>query len=334
TAEAVGYDLTVALDDAPAPLSGIERYAGADRYGTSVEISRRTFPEGGCDAVVIASGKGFADALSGSGLAGAVGGPLLLTDPAALSIGAWEEISRLGATKAFIVGGTGAVSDDVYVDLDLGGIEVTRVAGATRYDTAVAVADRMNAPDLLDGAVTEAVVVYGGNFPDALAASPVAYAQGMPVLLTPKDALGASARAFLAANCSQAYVIGGAGAVSEAAYSQVASATGSAERIAGADRYLTARMVGECFSGTGNGFGFVGIAKGTDFPDALSGGAATGYERGVLLLTPAAPLGDAALGAIRDDMVWGDDAAVFGGESAVSVAAFATAAEEIGLKEP
>lgn len=332
TTEAVGYDLTVSLDDVPTPLSGVARYAGANRYLTSVEISRRTFPDGGCPSAVIASGKGFADALSGSGLAGIVNGPLLLTDPAALSIDAWGELSRLGVSTVYIVGGVGAVSDDVEFDLGMGGISVVRIAGATRYDTAVEVANRMK---LLGGAVSEAFVVYGGNFPDALAASPVAYAQGKPIILTTRDVLGQSAWDFLVANCGQAYVIGGQGAVSEAVESQASSATGApAVRLAGADRYATAQQVGAWFNGTGNDFGFVGVATGANYPDALSGGAATGYEGGLLLLTPGSALNDIALGVVRDDMVWGDDAVVFGGEGAVSAAAFATIASEIGLKEP
>jgi len=52
--------------------------AGANRYATAVAVSKKAFPAG-ADAVVIATGENWPDALGGSALAGALGGPILLT---------------------------------------------------------------------------------------------------------------------------------------------------------------------------------------------------------------------------------------------------------------
>ncbi len=55
------------------------RVSGADRYETASLVCASTFATGSCDAVVIATGADFPDALCAAGLAGAVEGPVLLT---------------------------------------------------------------------------------------------------------------------------------------------------------------------------------------------------------------------------------------------------------------
>ncbi len=64
------------------PVHTASREAGADRYATSAAVSAATFAPG-VPVVYIASGTGFADALSGSAAAGAGHGPLLLVTPRA-----------------------------------------------------------------------------------------------------------------------------------------------------------------------------------------------------------------------------------------------------------
>ena len=60
--------------------SGI-RLAGVDRVDTAVKISQNSFPaNGSANAVVLARGDIFPDALAGAPLAVAKGGPLLLAN--------------------------------------------------------------------------------------------------------------------------------------------------------------------------------------------------------------------------------------------------------------
>lgn len=54
--------------------------AGSDRYGTSVEVSQRTFPNG-AETVIVATGANWPDALGASALAGVYDAPILLTRP-------------------------------------------------------------------------------------------------------------------------------------------------------------------------------------------------------------------------------------------------------------
>ena len=122
-------------------VAEVVRVAGQDRYSTAAVASASAFAT--APAVVIASGQGYADALAASGLCGALRSPLLLVPAAGPVPGeVVDEISRLGAEDAYIVGGTGAVSSGVFEELagELGSGHVTRLAGTDRYDTAAQVA--------------------------------------------------------------------------------------------------------------------------------------------------------------------------------------------------
>ena len=81
-----------------------------------------------------------------------------------------QELLRLAPTEVIVVGGTGVVSSSVQSAIAQAVPKATirRVAGANRYETAAALARA-------DATIpTIAYVATGANFPDALAAGPVA----------------------------------------------------------------------------------------------------------------------------------------------------------------
>jgi hypothetical protein len=90
---------------------------GQNRYDTAVQAAAAFFTKP--EAVGIASGQGFADALSGGAHIGGLG-PLLLTDPAALPdvTASYLSDNTASLVVAAIYGGTSAVSDDVLNDID------------------------------------------------------------------------------------------------------------------------------------------------------------------------------------------------------------------------
>ena len=94
----------------------MRRLAGADRYATSVAVSAATFPDG-ADAVFIATGLAFPDALAAVPAAAAAGGPLLLVPPDELPAVVADEIRRLAPARAVVLGGTGAGSAAVEDEL-------------------------------------------------------------------------------------------------------------------------------------------------------------------------------------------------------------------------
>ncbi|HSQ22537.1 MAG TPA: cell wall-binding repeat-containing protein, partial [Coriobacteriia bacterium] len=89
-------------------LTGPEaRLAGTDRYATSAQISESTFKS--ASTVVLATGRNFPDALAAAPLAYQLDGPVLLVNEGVVPDAILDEIERLGATSAYIVGGTTAV---------------------------------------------------------------------------------------------------------------------------------------------------------------------------------------------------------------------------------
>ncbi|MDI6712820.1 MAG: cell wall-binding repeat-containing protein [Anaerosomatales bacterium] len=296
------------------------RLDGADRYATAVRIAQSGF-RGGSDVVVVASGETFPDALSASGLAGAYDAPLLLVRKAALPDVVRAEIDRLAPSRVFVVGGPGAVSDAVLSAIAARPSvkDVTRVSGADRYETSAEVARRIASrlgPDF-DGVV---YVARGDLFPDALAVSPLAWRGRRPILLTRPTALPDSVHdALLGLAPSEAVVLGGTGAVSAAVYDAVAALSASARRIDGVDRYETAAKVAQDGIGTGVASpAFVALATGTNFPDALAGGALAGAESGVLVLTPPGALSPYAAGFLSGAKESVEACRLLGGAGALS----------------
>ncbi len=130
------------------PASGggaVTRLAGADRYETAVEISKALNPDpgAGIDTAYIATGANFPDALGGGPLAASKHGPILLVPGTSIPAVVTAELTRLHPTNIVILGGTGVVSSGVETDLGTYGA-VTRLAGADRYETAVAISQALN----------------------------------------------------------------------------------------------------------------------------------------------------------------------------------------------
>jgi putative cell wall-binding protein len=299
--------------------------AGDSRYTTAIEASKRAYPDG-AKMVVISTGENWPDALGGASLAGAVGAPLLLTPKNALPVAVHEEIERLHATGAYILGSEAAVSAAVYDAVDALMILTppVRLGGGDRYATANLIAtetvERVNADKGYDGT---AFVATGENFPDALAASPIAAANGWPIYLTRKSGLPASVKAAMEANISNhGYILGSTDAVSAAVATELSLAPFiSFGRYEGPNRYATAAAIASIgYDGMGMLWSRPALAVGTNFPDALAGGVLQGSDCSVLLLTPGSsldPYAAAALEANRD-MIY--EMRFLGGASALGTA--------------
>ncbi|MDO8964747.1 MAG: cell wall-binding repeat-containing protein [Coriobacteriia bacterium] len=120
----------------------VERYGDGSRYRTSAAVSASTVTSVG--TVVIASGESGYDAVVAVPLAHALGAPLLLTNHGSVPASVAAEITRLGATKAVLVGGTLALRPAVVDELVRAGItHVERLGGRDAADTARLVALRM-----------------------------------------------------------------------------------------------------------------------------------------------------------------------------------------------
>ncbi len=248
--------------------SDLKRLAGEDRYETAVEVSKQGWES--ADTVIIARGDSFADALAGAPLAKKYNAPILLTDSNKLSSATKKEIERLGAKKVMILGGTSAVSK--YVEYQLGGlgVDVARVQGADRYETAANIAAK------LGGNPEKAIVVSGENFPDALSIASYAANMGYPILLTDDQMLPDSTKLALS-DIDETIVVGGEKVVSKVVMKKLPSAT----RYAGDNRYETAAVVATELHPSYK----VMLANGNGFADALTGSVLAAKENAVILLT-------------------------------------------------
>ncbi|QNA92288.1 cell wall-binding repeat-containing protein [Microbacterium sp. Se63.02b] len=190
--------------------AGVSRLAGNDRYDTAIAVSKKY--AAGTDAVFVATGANFPDALSAAAAAARLGAPLLLTPGTALPAAVRTEITRLSPSTIFIAGSEGAVGAGV--ERALTAIApVERLGGASRYETGNALVRRV-----FPGA-THAFIATGRTFPDALAATGAAGATSAPVILVDGAAasLPTDTRDLLdALGVSAVTIVGGAGAVSPA----------------------------------------------------------------------------------------------------------------------
>lgn len=186
---------------------------------------------------------------------------------------------------------------------------VSRIAGADRYATAAAIARSS-----FGSGVGVAYVATGANYPDALAAIPLAARTSSPLLLTHLSGAPAATTNELARLApGRIVVLGGTAAVSEAVIAQLRSyTTGTVSRIAGADRYGTAAAVAGAFA-PGRAATF--LATGTAYPDALAGGPAAALLDVPLLLV--APDRVPAPTAAQLDRIRPERLVVLGGLAAV-----------------
>jgi len=265
----------------PTIASRAPRLAGPNRDDTAVSVSRATYTS--APSVVVARDDLYPDALAAAPLAAKVGGPLLLTPPAALPTSVSSEIARLGARTAYVIGDTTAVSAQVDADLRASGITtIVRIGGPTRYDTAALIARQVGG--------TQVYVVRGDNWPDAAAASALAAFQHRALLLTTQDFFPTVAyQALLQMTATQATIVGGAAAVSTGVEKQLTDEGLATARLAGADRWGTSAAVAsaEVVAGmTSSNW----LADGLNWPDAVGAGPAAAVQRGALLLVAPAGL--------------------------------------------
>ena len=308
----------------------VNRLAGADRFETSILAAERLRYELGdsnFNNIIVASGAAFPDALSGSALAAVKDAPILLTAAGKAEDNVIDYIVSHISTSGtvYILGGTGAVSesfeekltqkaDEYFKDSDLRAIDsenihIKRLAGATRFETNLAILEEADYDD------TPVLVARADQFADALSAS----ATGLPILLVGKS-LDDAQKEYLSSLSEgmPIFVVGGTGAVSED-IEKALEEYGTVKRIAGQNRYETSV---ELASLTDRYSGQYVFAYGENFPDGLSAGPLAYFMGAPLILTQNSAK---AYGCFRDyldedrtsEEFAVDNAVVLGGETLI-----------------
>ncbi len=192
----------------PSDPTAVRRVAGPDRYATALAVAHELGAPAGTGAV-LASGMGFADALSVAASAAARNQPILLTNDAALQPEVRAYILNGGTPRVLtVVGGQTVIPQSV-----VAGLPHQRLGGADRFETNWQVfSDRYTNEQR-----RRPVFVSGTDFPDALVAGPWAAREGRPLLLVGNTRLPESFRPWYYANHAQVsdpVVVGGPAAVS------------------------------------------------------------------------------------------------------------------------
>jgi len=270
----------LALPTQPADAGAINttRLFGSTRFDTAVAVSAEAWP-GKAEEVFIATGNSFADALV-AGAAAADRGPVLLVTRDGIPAVTAAELSRLNATKAWILGGTAAISDATMAQVAarMGpDTETVRLSGSNRFATAAAITGQFFA-----GPVARVYLVNGHSFQDGLAAAAAAGAEGVPVLTTESGRLTATTAAALdSLQPAEVVIVGGEANVSVAVEVDLRPHTDLVRRLAGDSAEETAAIVSRStFARADIAF----ISSADTFPDGLAGGAYAGKLGAPLLL--------------------------------------------------
>lgn len=194
--------------------SKVSRIAGATRTDTSSALYRDGGNAWGSTAIVV-SAANYPDALSVSPYAYAEKAPVFLCDPVT-GLTDEQRVALKNFKRVLVVGGENAVPSRFVQDLP----GVIRRAGATRYETSMAVADW----GLSNGLREDAIVYAAGlNFPDALTAGPLAGRNGSVLLLVDSSSNSTvSYSVKFRGKTTKAWIVGGTSAVSQMTANRIA----------------------------------------------------------------------------------------------------------------
>ena len=270
------------------------RVAGADRVNTAVEVSKKYYKS--AETVIIANYEKFADSLSASALSKTLKAPILLVQKDQLDSVVAQEIKRLGAKNVVVIGGEQSVDE---AKNSLSKYNVQTIAGSDRYETSAKIAQEI----IKRTGTTQAVIASGETFADALTVAPLANKNNMPILLVQPNNIPKATQEVLK-QIKEVIIVGGEKTISN----QVANKLPNATRIAGANRYETAKKIYE--------YGFkdrteVNIANGTNFADSL----VIGSIDCPILLAESNEVPESTKQAIKDSKF--EKVNVFGGENSI-----------------
>ena len=303
------FRLLKAMEEVTPPEPPVEegdevvRLFGEGRYETGYAVADALKAALGVEkfqAVVVATGKNFADALAGSYLAVERCAPILLTngkDDNVAQLHAYIASNVTEGGKVYILGGEAAVPAAVEA---IDGYEIERLFGDSRYDTNLAILEEAGVSG------DSVIVATGKTFADSLSAS----AAKLPILLVKPDGTLNDAQKKILTGRKNIYIVGGDGAVS-ASYEAELKAFGTVTRVFGESRYDTSVEVGKTFC---KDVDFAVVASGRNFPDGLCGGPLAAALNAPLVLTKDGGTGAAAAyvadKAIASGYVLGGDGAL------------------------
>ena len=258
----------------------VKRIAGDDRYHTSLRVGRelkKVMKGKDFNAVVVANGDNYADALSGAYLAKVKNAPLILVNENNMEqakkfiydhlnkrVKKWQAKSQV-----YLLGGERVVPEAMREELEEY-FDIKRIAGSDRFETNLKI---LKEADVRSG---DLLVCSGVGYADSLAAS----ASGKPIMLVDDMLSDEQKKLIKSLDSGNVTIIGGYKSVN----SNIESACKSLAptiRIYGEDRYTTSLAIAKHFFKNSKSAVF---AYGDNFPDGLCGGVLAEKMNAPLLL--------------------------------------------------
>ena len=201
--------------------ANVNLVAGEDRFTTAVEVSKQLVGENEtANAVVLVGEDAIVDGLAAAPLAKKVGAPILLTKENQLPEATEKEMLRvlgnnLSNKTVYLVGGGARISKELEAKIAKLGVKVERLAGDTRFETSLKIAEKVTS-----GATVDTAFVVGGNGEaDAMSISAYAAKKEAPIVVVDKNEVSEEAMELLEGKNIE--IIGGTGVVSEEVEAQL-----------------------------------------------------------------------------------------------------------------
>ncbi len=190
---------------------------------------------------------------------------------------------------------------------------ITQIAGSHRFRTAVEISKLS-----FDTAET-AVLVLGTDFPDALAAGPLAYINNAPILLSKtSDLPPATLDELNRLGVKNTIILGGNAVINDTVVNILKAEGISSTRISGTNRFQTAIEVAKIVRNTSGINDKVILTNSDEFADSLSIGSYAAKSKMPILLTRQQSLSKSTEESLIDFGV--KEVLIMGGEAAVSTA--------------
>lgn len=213
-------------ESANAKKVSVQRIEGSSKAETAALLSKYQWNDTS-EYVVIVSSEDFFGALCAVPLASKFNCPILFTEKDALNKETKEEINRIKAKNAYIIGDTIFQSTEQQLKEIV--TNIYRISGKDKVDISNNIASVI-------GESNKIFVVNENDIPDALSIASIAGKNKAPIMLTNKEELSEGSIDYIKKNnVKESYIIGGQGIISDNVLNKVPSPY----RIFGENRYET-----------------------------------------------------------------------------------------------
>lgn len=210
-----------------------ESLVGSDRFMSGINVSRKMYPNGTKNIVLI-SYTDIVDGYLSVPLASKLDAPILMVKPDGITNEVLNEIERLKASNIYVIGGTNVVSSKIdTVIKNKFNIDVKRIEGSHRYMTAINIAKEMD---------DFSSIVIAPNTNDAIDAAMVASVagkHGMPIFYSDVKVVNKDLKEYIKSNKDINNIYLSGGTFTKSFVDEINTLGRNVEILNGNDRYET-----------------------------------------------------------------------------------------------